>query len=46
MIDLLPLLMFPVLALFLFTGYPVAFVLGGVGLLFCLIGLGLDIFNF
>lgn len=46
MIDLLPLLMFPVLALFLFTGYPVAFVLGGVGLLFGLIGMGLDIFNF
>lgn len=46
MIDLLPLLMFPVLALFLFTGYPFAFVLGGVGLLFGLIGMGLDIFNF
>ena len=46
MIDLLPLLMFPVLALFLFTGYPVAFVLGGVGLLFGLIGMGFDIFNF
>lgn len=46
MIDLLPLMMFPVLALFLFTGYPVAFVLGGVGLLFGLIGMGLDIFNF
>lgn len=46
MIDLLPLLMFPVLALCLFTGYPVAFVLGGVGLLFGLIGMGFDIFNF
>lgn len=46
MIDFLPLLMFPVLALFLFTGYPIAFVLGGVGLLFGLIGMGFDIFNF
>lgn len=46
MIDLLPLLMFPVLAIFLFSGYPVAFVLGGVGLLFGLIGMGFDVFNF
>lgn len=45
-IDLLPLLMFPVLAVFLFSGYPVAFVLGGVGLFFGLIGMGLEIFNF
>ena len=45
-ITLLPLLMFPVLALGLFSGYPVAFVLGGVGLLFGLIGIGFDVFNF
>ena len=32
---LLPLLMLPALALLLFTGYPVALVLAGVGLLFC-----------
>jgi len=38
--------MFPVLAVFLFSGYPVAFVLGGVGLFFGLIGMGLEIFNF
>ncbi|MCC3860790.1 TRAP transporter large permease [Pseudemcibacter aquimaris] len=46
MIDLLPLFMFPVLAIFLFSGYPVAFVLGGVGLMFGLIGMGFDVFNF
>ncbi len=45
-INLLPLLMFPVLALGLFSGYPVAFILGGVGLLFGLIGIGFDVFNF
>lgn len=45
-IDFLPLLMFPTLAIFLFSGYPVAFVLGGVGLFFGFIGMGLDIFNF
>ncbi|MDG1707234.1 MAG: TRAP transporter large permease subunit [Emcibacteraceae bacterium] len=46
MIEFLPLLMFPVLAICLFSGYPVAFVLGGVGLMFGLIGMGFDIFNF
>lgn len=45
-IDILPLLMFPALAICLFSGYPVAFVLGGIGLLFGLIGMGFDIFNF
>ena len=45
-INFLPILMFPVLAVFLFSGYPVAFVLGGVGLFFGLIGMGLDVFNF
>jgi tripartite ATP-independent transporter DctM subunit len=34
MIDLLPFLMFVVLIPLLFSGYPVAFVLGGVGLIF------------
>lgn len=46
LIELLPLLMFPVLALCLFSGYPVAFVLAGVGLMFGLIGMGFDVFNF
>ncbi|MBT6031976.1 MAG: TRAP transporter large permease subunit [Kordiimonadaceae bacterium] len=46
LIYFLPALMFPVLALGLFSGFPVAFVLGGVGLLFGLIGMGLDVFNF
>ena len=34
----LPLLMFGVLAVLLFTGYPVAFILGGVALLFAVFG--------
>lgn len=38
--------MFPALAICLFSGYPVAFVLGGVGLFFGLIGMSADIFNF
>ena len=46
LIPLLPLLMFPALAICLFSGYPVAFVLGGVGLFFGIIGMGLDVFNF
>jgi tripartite ATP-independent transporter DctM subunit len=37
-IELLPLWMFFALGLFLFTGYPVAFVLGGIGLAFAIIG--------
>ena len=37
--DYLPLMMFAALALLLFTGYPVAFILGGVGLAFGFIGM-------
>ena len=37
-LHLLPLWMFVALGLLLFTGYPVAFVLGGVGLAFAVIG--------
>ena len=33
-IDLLPAFMFVVLAIMLFSGFPVGFVLGGVGLIF------------
>ena len=43
-LDLLPLLMFAALALLLFCGFPVAFVLGGVGLMFGLIGWWFDAF--
>ncbi len=46
LVELLPLMMFPTLAIFLFSGYPVAFVLGGIGLYFGFIGMGLDVFNF
>ncbi len=43
--DALPLLMFAALAVLLFSGYPVAFVLGGVGFGFGLIGWYFDVFN-
>lgn len=42
--DYLPIAMFLTLLLFLFSGYPVAFVLGGVALLFGLIGMAFDLF--
>ncbi len=44
--ELLPILMFGTLALFLFTGLPVAVVLGGVSLAFALIGLALGEIRF
>lgn len=45
MIEFLPLLMFVALALALFSGFPVAFVLAGVGLAFWLLAVGLGIEN-
>ncbi len=45
LIELLPVLMFLALAILLFSGYPVAFVLGGVGLFFGFIGISLEVFN-
>lgn len=44
-VEILPLLMFAALAVLLFTGYPVAFVLGGVALGFGLIGYFFDAFS-
>mgnify|MGYP003314941490 CR=1 FL=1 len=44
-ITLLPVLMFLALALLLFSGFPVAFVLGGVGLSFGFIGIQLEVFS-
>ena len=38
LIYLMPLIMFGVLAMVLFTGYPVAFILGGISLLFAVLG--------
>ncbi len=46
LIELLPVLMFAALALLLFTGVPVAFVLGGVALIFGVIGIAFDVFEF
>lgn len=44
--DYLPLFMFAALAVLLFCGYPVAFVLGGVALCFGFIGIYFDVFSF
>lgn len=45
LVDLLPFLMFLVLIPLLFTGFPVAFVLGGVGLMFWLFAVAIGIEN-
>lgn len=45
LVDLLPLVMFASVAVLLFTGYPVAFVLGGVALFFGFIGTVLGVFK-
>ena len=44
-ISLLPVFMFISLAILLFSGFPVAFILGGVGLMFGFIGIFYDVFN-
>ena len=46
MADLLPVLMFAALAVLLFSGFPVAWVLGGVGLAFGLVGMAAGEFMF
>jgi tripartite ATP-independent transporter DctM subunit len=43
--DYLPIAMFVTLALLLFSGYPVAFILGGLALLYGLIGYALGVFS-
>jgi tripartite ATP-independent transporter DctM subunit len=43
--EYLPIFMFLSLACLLFTGYPVAFILGGVAIGFGLIGYGMDMFK-
>jgi len=45
MIELLPLFMFLALAVLLFTGFPVGFVLGGIGLGFWLLAVALGLEN-
>ncbi len=44
--DYLPLFMFAALAMLLFSGYPVAFVLGGIGLAFGFVGMYFEVFSF
>ncbi len=46
LVTLMPVLMFFALALLLFSGFPVAFVLGGVALGFGFLGLAADVFSF
>ena len=43
--DYMPVLMFAALAILLFSGYPVALVLAGVGLGFGFLGVALDFMN-
>ncbi|MFT5446905.1 MAG: TRAP-type mannitol/chloroaromatic compound transport system permease large subunit, partial [Gammaproteobacteria bacterium] len=43
--EFLPLFMFSTLALLLFTGFPVAFILGGLAMLYGMIGYFLDVFS-
>ena len=45
-VDLLPLVMFSSLAVLLFSGYPVAWVLGGLGVAFGAIGMYFGVFSF
>ena len=45
MTEMLPFLMFAALGMFILLGYPVAFTLGGLALIFGLIGFGLDFFT-
>ncbi len=45
-VDLLPVFMFATLAVLLFSGYPVAWILGGAGIGFGFIGLYFDVFSF
>ncbi|UWR38409.1 TRAP transporter large permease subunit [Sulfitobacter sp. W074] len=44
--DLLPIIMFASVIVLIFTGYPVAFVLGGTATIFAILGMMLDRFNF
>ncbi|KPA20675.1 Sialic acid TRAP transporter permease protein SiaT [Shimia sp. SK013] len=46
MVEFLPLFMFAALGILLFSGFPVAFILGGVGLGFAFIGIVLGEFQF
>ena len=45
-IEFMPIYMFLALAILLFSGYPVAWVLGGVGIIFGVIGMFFGVFNF
>ncbi|GIR30756.1 MAG: hypothetical protein CM15mP45_00520 [Deltaproteobacteria bacterium] len=44
-VDFLPLFMFLMMGAMLFSGYPVAFILGGVSITFGLLGFAFDVFS-
>ena len=44
-VDFLPLFMFLMMGVMLFSGYPVAFILGGVSITFGLLGFAFDVFS-
>ena len=45
-VDFLPLFMFLMMGAMLFSGYPVAFILGGVSITFGLLGFAFDVFTY
>jgi len=46
LVDMLPIIMFVFLTAVMFTGYPVAFVLGGTSLIFGFLGMYFEVFSF
>ncbi len=46
LVDMLPIIMFIFLTVMMFTGYPVAFVLGGTSLIFGFVGMYFEVFSF
>jgi tripartite ATP-independent transporter DctM subunit len=46
LVDMLPVIMFAFLTVMMFSGYPVAFVLGGTSLIFGFVGMYFEVFSF
>ena len=45
MIEFLPIILFITVLMFIMLGYPVAFTLGGIAIIFGIIGIGIEIFS-
>ena len=45
MIEFLPIILFITVLMFIMLGYPVAFILGGIAIIFGIIGIGIEIFS-